>query len=137
MPSSEGRSPLIDPIEGAYLPADTGRMPKKPEPPKLFWLIYRYSDGSAAGVVAVESSGLLYARLKASLAGADRELEFASRHQLEPESAGQIPANTGGRRLNDGDLRKDCECQATGRRRIGRALPACLPSPKRRRRSRC
>jgi hypothetical protein len=49
-------------------------MAKKPETPKLFWLTYRHSDGSATGVVVIESRGLLDARLKASLAGADREL---------------------------------------------------------------
>jgi hypothetical protein len=77
-------------------------MAKKPEPPKLFWLSYRYSDGRAAGVVVIESHGLLHARLKASLAGADRGLEFASGHQLDRESAGQIPANMIGRFLDDG-----------------------------------
>jgi hypothetical protein len=81
-------------------------MARKPEPPKLFWLIYRHSDGSAAGVVVVESPGLLHARLKASLAGADRELEFGSGHQLDPLSAELIPANMIGRFLDDGDLRK-------------------------------
>jgi hypothetical protein len=53
-------------------------MAKKPEPPKLFWLTYRHSDGNAAGVVIIESGDLLHARLNASPAGADRELEFAS-----------------------------------------------------------
>jgi hypothetical protein len=46
------------------------------------------------------------ARLKAALAGADRELEFASGHQLDPKSAGQIPAKMIDRLLDDGDLRK-------------------------------
>jgi hypothetical protein len=43
-------------------------MAKTPEPPNLFWLTYRHSDGSTAGVVVIESRGLLRARLKASLA---------------------------------------------------------------------
>jgi hypothetical protein len=82
-------------------------MAKKPEPPpNLFWLTYRRSDGSAAGVVVIESAGLLHARVKASLAGADRGLKFASRQQLDPPSAEQIPANMIGRLLDDGDLRK-------------------------------
>jgi hypothetical protein len=80
----------------------------------LFWLTYRYPkgrvvrypNGRVAGVVVIESAGLLHARLKAALAGADRELEFASGHQLDPESAVQVPANMLGRRLNRGDLRK-------------------------------
>jgi hypothetical protein len=81
-------------------------MAKKPEPVPLFWLTYRHSDGSAAGVVVVESCGLLHARLKASLSGGDRGLEFASGHQLDPLSAELIPANVIGRFLDDGDLRK-------------------------------
>jgi hypothetical protein len=81
-------------------------MVKKPEVPTLFWLTYRYSEGSAAGVVVVESRGLLHARLMASLSGADRGLEFASGHPLDPESAGQVPANMIGRFLDEGDLRK-------------------------------
>jgi hypothetical protein len=42
----------------------------------------------------------------ASLAGADQGLEFVSGHQLDPESAGEIPANMIGRFLDEGDLRK-------------------------------
>jgi hypothetical protein len=79
---------------------------KKPEPPKLFWLIYRHPDGSAAGVVVIGSGDLLHARLKASLAGADRGLEFVSGHRLDQESSGHIPANMTGRLLDDGDLQK-------------------------------
>jgi hypothetical protein len=81
-------------------------MAEKPEPPKLFWLIYRHSDGSAAGVVVIESRGLLHARLKASLAGVDRGLEFVSGQQLDQDRARQIPANMIGRFLDDGDLQK-------------------------------
>jgi hypothetical protein len=50
-------------------------------PPKLFRLTYRHSDGRAAGVVVIESGDLLHARLKASLAGAGRGLEFVSAHR--------------------------------------------------------
>ena len=70
----------------------------------LFWLNYRHPDG-AAGVVVIESHGLLHARLKASLAGADRDLEFVSGHKLDQDSTRQIPANMIGRFLDDGDLR--------------------------------
>jgi hypothetical protein len=76
-------------------------MEKKPEPPNLFSLTYR-----PAGIVVIESRGLLHARLMASLVGADRGLEFASGQRLDPESAGQVPANMIGRLLDDGDLRK-------------------------------
>jgi hypothetical protein len=80
----------------------------------LFWLTYRYPkgrvvrypNGRVAGVVVIESGDLLHARLKAALTGADRELEFASGHQLDPESAHQVPVNMLGRRLNRSDLRK-------------------------------
>jgi hypothetical protein len=57
-------------------------------------------------VVVIESSDLLHARLQAALAGANRELEFASGHQLDQESVGQIPAKMIRRLLDDGDLRK-------------------------------
>jgi hypothetical protein len=80
----------------------------------LFWLTYRfpigrvvrYPDGRVAGVVVIESTDLLHARLEAALTGIDRELEFASGHQLDPESARRVPADMLGRRLNRGDLRK-------------------------------
>jgi hypothetical protein len=52
----------------------------------LFWLTYHHPDGRAASVVVIESRGLLHARLKASLAGANRGLEFASGQQLDPIS---------------------------------------------------
>jgi hypothetical protein len=76
--------------------------------PKLFWLIDRHTDGRAAGLVVIESRDLLHPRLMASLVGADRGLEFASGHPLDPESAGQIPANMIGRFLDDGDLTGSC-----------------------------
>jgi hypothetical protein len=82
----------------------TCRAAKKP--PKLLWLTYRHPDGRTAGVVVIESSDPLNARLMASLSGVDQGLEFASGHPLDPESAGQIPANMIGRFLDDGDLRK-------------------------------
>jgi hypothetical protein len=70
----------------------------------LFWLTYHYPD--CPGVVVIESTGLLHARLKASLARADRGLAFVSGQQLDPVSAAQVPANMIGRFLDDGDLRK-------------------------------
>ena len=69
-------------------------------------MAYRNSDGPAAGVVVIESRGLLHARLKASLSGANRGLGFVSGHQLNPLSAELIPANMIGRFLDDSDLRK-------------------------------
>jgi hypothetical protein len=67
---------------------------------------YRYPNGRVAGVVVIESGDLLHARLKGALAVADRELEFASGHQLDPVSTEQIPANMIGRLLTRGDLRR-------------------------------
>jgi hypothetical protein len=102
-PEGRGSVSLIAPT---HLAVDTCRMAKKPEPPHLFWLTYRRPDGRAAGLVVVESRGLLHARLMASLSGTDQGLEFASGHQLDPESASQIPASMIGRLLDDGDLWK-------------------------------
>jgi hypothetical protein len=68
-------------------------------------LNYSHPDGRAAGVVVIESGDLLHARLRAELAAANRELEFASGYQLDL-SAEQIPANMMGRLLNRGELRK-------------------------------
>jgi hypothetical protein len=74
--------------------------------PCPFSLTYRYPDNRAAGVVVIESHGLLHARLRAALAGADRDIEFVSELKLDPESASPVPANMIGRLLDDGDLRK-------------------------------
>jgi hypothetical protein len=54
----------------------------------------------------IDSGDLLHARLRTALAGADREIEFASGHQLDQKSAGQIPVKMIGWLLDDGDLRK-------------------------------
>ena len=56
-------------------------------------------------MVVIESHDLLHARLKASLAGADRGLEVSG-NQLDQESAARIPANMIGSFLDAGDLRK-------------------------------
>jgi hypothetical protein len=54
----------------------------------------------------IESAGLLHARLMASLAGADRDLEFVSGYKLDQDSARPISESVIGRLLGDGDLRK-------------------------------
>ena len=56
--------------------------------------------------VMAESRGPLHERLLASLAGADRGLEFISGHQLDPESADQVSANMIGRFLGHSDVQK-------------------------------
>jgi hypothetical protein len=91
----------------------------------------------AAGVVVIESHGLLHARLKASPAGADRGLEFASGHQLDPISPQLVPANMIGRFLDDGDLQKlhrmliekkppapSVRRRTAAKRRVGKSRPA-------------
>jgi hypothetical protein len=72
----------------------------------LFLLNFRHHRGRFAGAVVIESSALVSARMSAAVYGLNDRLEFASGHQLDPESAGQIPANMIGRFLDDGDLRK-------------------------------
>jgi hypothetical protein len=72
------------------------------------------SDGRAAGVVVIESRGPLRARLKAALAGADQEIEFASGHQLDPASAGQIPAHIIGRFFSMTAICESCTVPADG-----------------------
>jgi hypothetical protein len=68
-------------------------------------LNYRHPRGRFAGAVVVESSALVSARMTAAVYGLNDRLEFASGHQLDQESAGQIPANMIGRLLNGDDLR--------------------------------
>jgi hypothetical protein len=72
----------------------------------LFWINYRHLNGRAAGVVVIESGDLIHARLRASLSGADRGLDFAGSHEIDKASARQIPADMIGRFLDDGDLRE-------------------------------
>jgi hypothetical protein len=73
----------------------------------LFWLTYHHPDSRAAGVVVDRVPlGRSSGSAEGFVTGADRGLEFASGHQLDPLSAEQIPANMIGRFLDDGDLRK-------------------------------
>jgi hypothetical protein len=65
----------------------------------LFWLTYQHPDRRAAGVVVI----LLHARLKAPLAGADRDLEFVSGHKLDHDSTRQMRPNMMEGLLDDGD----------------------------------
>jgi hypothetical protein len=53
------------------------RRSRQTDPVSLFWLTH--PDGRAAGVVVIESGGLLHARLKAAQAGADRDLNSRPR----------------------------------------------------------
>ena len=71
----------------------------------LFWLNYRDPDGRPAGVVVLESSALIQARMKAAVLGLDPGLECDG-YQLDEASATQIPKEMIGRLLDDGDLRR-------------------------------
>jgi hypothetical protein len=72
----------------------------------LFWLNYHHPDGHFAVVAVVEAMALIQARMKAAVTGLDQGLEFALGHELDEESARQIPADMIGRLLDDSDLRR-------------------------------
>jgi hypothetical protein len=57
-------------------------------------------------VVVMEAEALIAARMKAALAGLDRELEFDNGLELDEASSQQIPADMIGRLLDDRDLRR-------------------------------
>jgi hypothetical protein len=69
-------------------------------------LNYRHPDGHFAVVAVVEAMALIQARMKAAVTGLDQGLEFAVGHELDEESARQIPADMIGRLLDDSDLRR-------------------------------
>ena len=55
----------------------------------LFWLNYRDPEGRSAGVVVLELSALIQARMKAAVLGLDPGLECEG-HQLDEVGATQI-----------------------------------------------
>jgi hypothetical protein len=72
----------------------------------FFWLEYRHHDGRFAGIVVLEATALIIARMHASVFGLDEGLYFANGHQLDTQSGRQIPSGMVGRLLGDGDLRR-------------------------------
>lgn len=72
----------------------------------LFWLSYRHTNGSFAGVVMIESNALVNARMRAALSGVDEGLLFVSGHVLDSDNTAQVPSNLMGRLLGRADLRK-------------------------------
>ena len=56
----------------------------------LFWLNYRDPEGRSAGVVVLESSALIQARMKAAVLGLDPGLECEG-HQLDEASGHPDP----------------------------------------------
>jgi hypothetical protein len=72
----------------------------------LFWLNYRHPRGRFAGVVVIESSTLVSARMAAAVYGLNDRLEFESGQELDQESALKVPTDMLGRLLDDRELRK-------------------------------
>jgi hypothetical protein len=72
----------------------------------LFWLSYRHTNGSFAGVVMIESNALVNARMRAALSGADEGLLFVSGHVLDSDNTAQVPSDLIGRLLDRSDLLK-------------------------------
>ena len=69
----------------------------------LFYLNFRNTDRRSVVIIEAE---LIAARMKAALAGLDRELEFDSGLELDETSSRQIPKEMIGRLLDDRDLRR-------------------------------
>ena len=72
----------------------------------LFWLNYRHPDGRFASAVVVDASAPVSARMAAAVYGLNDGLVFASGHELDPESARQVPEDMIGRLLDGRDLRR-------------------------------
>ena len=66
----------------------------------------RIISGMSRAVVIVEAQALVAARMKAALAGLDRELEFDSGLELDETSSRQMPKEMIGWLLDDRDLRR-------------------------------
>ncbi|HWN48617.1 MAG TPA: hypothetical protein VNO18_02080, partial [Xanthobacteraceae bacterium] len=66
----------------------------------VFWLNYRHPDGGFAGVAVVEAPALIQARMRAAVYGLDQGLDFTAGHELDEESARQIPEDMIGRLLD-------------------------------------
>ena len=72
---------------------------------RLFWLRYRHRDGRFAGVVVLDSSLSIFARIKAAWSGAVQGLDFIGAHQISEATARQISADIIGRLVCGDDLR--------------------------------
>jgi hypothetical protein len=69
-------------------------------------LEYRHPDGRFAGSAVIEASALISARMTAAVYGLNDRLTFASGHEIDAESARQVPESMIGRLLDDRDLRR-------------------------------
>jgi len=63
-------------------------------------LNYRHADGRFAGAAVVEASTLISARMAAAVCGLDDRFLFASCHELDAESARQVPESVISRLLD-------------------------------------
>ena len=72
----------------------------------LFWLNYRHSKGRFAGAAVIEASTLISARMAAAVYGLNDGLDLVSGHELDAETARQVPEGMIGRLLDDRDLRR-------------------------------
>jgi hypothetical protein len=72
----------------------------------LFWLNYRHSKGRFAGAAVIEASTLISARMAAAVYGLNDGLALVSGHELDAETARQVPKGMIGRLLDDRDLRR-------------------------------
>jgi hypothetical protein len=71
----------------------------------LFWLTYKRKS-RLTGVVIMEASSLISARLKAAVQGIDGGAEFVEGHELDRASAKQIPKTSIGRLLSADEAHK-------------------------------
>jgi len=72
----------------------------------LFWLNYRHSKGRFAGAAVIEASTLISARMAAAVYGLNDGLDLVSGHELDAETARQVPEGMIGRLLDDKALRE-------------------------------
>jgi hypothetical protein len=79
-------------------------------------LTYCRPDGRLLGVVIMDSSSIIQARMRAGVKGIDQGARFSEGHELDEESAAVVPATAIGRMLDQDEAAKLI-------RRIERGIP--------------